>query len=136
MSKWTIEKIKKQIKFGDFVSLAGDIDINDKIFDTATDNAFFIYKRGSYSRDQWLERNLSSFDIKFYDRQGKEILPEPEYKYVNFDSFGELCEWIKSDGDIYCDGGCRSYNSSQLKEMLSLLALDYCNHTYFKRVEI
>lgn len=130
MSKWTMEKIKKQISFGDFVSLAGDIDINDKIFDTATDNAFFIYKRGSYSRDQWLERNLSSFDIKFYDRQGKEILPEPEYKYVNFDSFGELCEAI-IDNEVYD----KEYKRIGL--VWSTIDSVYnLQNLYFKRVEV
>lgn len=130
MSKWTIEKIKKQVKRGDTFSYEN---FDDRLIVEIREASFRFYNLNGQVWEYYGDEPWELF--KFY-RQGKEILPEPEYKYVNFDSFGELCEWIKSDGDIYCDGGCRSYNSSQLKEMLSLLALDYCNHTYFKRVEI
>lgn len=128
MSKWTIKKIKKQIKFGDFMSLDGD-DFNKRVF---------IKSKGEYlitihaDREHIARWDVDRICFKFYDRQGKEILPEPEYKYVNFDSFGELCEAIIND-KVVDESGLKYHKSIVELTLENIYATKY---RYFKRVEV
>lgn len=126
MSKWTLEKIKKQISFGDFVSIDGD-DFNKRVF---------IKSKGDYlitihaDREHIARWDVDRICFKFFDRQGKEILPEPEYKYVNFDSFGELCEAIINK-EVYGElGNKQCYLYSQIYDLPRFYK------KCFKRVEV
>lgn len=129
MSKWTIDGIKNQIKFGDFVAMEGDIDIDDKVFFKVKGSNFFILteSNGIY---EYNKRDLETLKIKFFNRRGKEILPEPEYKYVNFDSFGELCEAIINKEVYDALGNKQCYMYSQVYDLPRFYV------KCFKRVEV
>ncbi len=133
MNNWTLEKIKKQVKFGDFVSIDGD-DFNKRVFDEALKDRFFTHRKSLSLRGQWDRNNLDVIDFRFFDRQGNEILPEPEYKYVNFDSFGELCEAIINGVGIFRSNGERFVYVPFADETLANIYVQ--RNTFFKRVGV
>lgn len=133
MSKWTMKKIEKQIEFGDFVEFELSGKKVKRIVVSISGTSFSTIGDGQKGASEWDNSDLMERSYKFFDRQGKEVLPEPEYKYVNFDSFGELCEAIVNGGDIYNSIGVKILFALEIR---TLGDINHWNDTFFKRVEV
>lgn len=105
MNKWDLEKIKKQIKLGDFVEADGE-DSRSRIFIHVSLNHILTITRLGTTRT-WDISELLNECVRFYDRQGNEILPEPEYKYIQCESALEVCELMIKAEVIYDKRGNR-----------------------------
>lgn len=76
MSKWTIEKLKKQIKRGDTCSIQGGDHQKRMVLGFQTFGILMHYE-SDCDATVWQFYQLNEKNMKFY-RNGIEILPEPE----------------------------------------------------------